>query len=54
MTVKLWDASTGRELDEIDLSSSPDVARCIAFAADGKSFLVGTASSVILQFEITH
>src|SRR5262249_9444672 len=53
-TVKLWDVATGRELDEIDLSSSPDVPRCVAFAPDSKSFVVGTASWVILRFEITR
>jgi WD40 repeat protein len=53
-TIKLWDVSMGRELDEIDLSSSPDVPCCVAFAPDGKSFLVGTASWVVLQFQITR
>jgi WD40 repeat protein len=52
-TIKLWDIATGRELDDIDLSSSPDVPCSVAFAPDGKSFIVGTASWVILQFEIT-
>ena len=46
--------ATGRELDEIDLSGSPDVPTCVAFAPDGKSFVVGTASWVVLRFEITR
>jgi len=53
-TVKLWDVATGRELDEIDLSGSPDVPTCLAFAPDGKSFVVGTSSWVVLRFEITR
>jgi WD40 repeat protein len=51
-TIKLWDVATGRELDEIDLSASPDVPSCVAFAPDGKAFVVGTASWVILQFKV--
>ena len=52
-TIKLWDLATGRELDEIDLSASPDVPCSVAFAPDGKSLVVGTASWVVLRFEIT-
>ena len=38
----------------IDLGSSTDFARSLAFAPDGKSFLVGTAGWVILRFEIVE
>src|SRR5262249_1912588 len=49
LTLKLWDVERGREVDDIDLSASEDVARCVTFAPDGRSFLAGTADWVILR-----
>jgi WD40 repeat protein len=53
LTLKLWDVARGREVDDIDLSSSEDFARCVTFAPDGRSFFAGTADWVILRFELT-
>jgi WD40 repeat protein len=52
LTIRLWDAATGKELDQIDLGQSGDAPRALAFAPDGRSFLVGTMNWVILHFEL--
>ncbi len=53
LTVRLWDAQTAKELDRIDLGRCIDVPRSVAFAPDGRSFVVGTLSWTILRFELT-
>jgi eukaryotic-like serine/threonine-protein kinase len=49
--VRLWDLERGFALDEIDLSGSGDVGKCVEFSIEG-DLLVGTARGVILQFEL--
>jgi len=52
LTVRLWDLQTGKEIDQLDLSQSTDVARSLAFDRKTNALLVGTASWVILRFEL--
>jgi WD40 repeat protein len=52
LTVRLWDLQTGKEIDQIDLAHSTDVARSLAFDRKTNALLVGTASWVILRFEL--
>ncbi|HYT94028.1 MAG TPA: WD40 repeat domain-containing protein [Gemmataceae bacterium] len=53
LAVKLWNINTGNEVDHLDLGGAGDFARSLAFAPDGRSFLIGSASWVILRFELT-
>ena len=47
LTVKVWDLASGKEVDYLDLGKCTDCGRCLTFAADGRSFLVGTASGFV-------
>jgi WD40 repeat protein len=50
-SVRLWDLSTVRLLDKVDLGPATDTASVLEFTPDGKSLLVGTARGVVLRFE---
>src|SRR5262249_16708511 len=52
LSVKVWDTAKGKEVDHLDLRKSSDFARSLAFAPKGPSFAVGTASWVVLRFEL--
>jgi len=52
LTVRFWNLQTGKEIDQLDLSQSTDVARSLAFDRKNNALLVGTASWVILRFEM--
>ncbi len=53
LTVRVWDLASGREVDRIDLGQCGDCGRCVTFAPDGCSFLVGTANWAVLRFALT-
>jgi WD40 repeat protein/tRNA A-37 threonylcarbamoyl transferase component Bud32 len=48
----LYDLDTGRELDRLDLQPVHGRALSVAFAPDGRWFLVGTERGVILRFTV--
>jgi WD40 repeat protein len=53
-TIRLWDtARAGPAFDTIDLASSADMARALAFAPDGK-LLAGTLRGVVLRFSVSR
>ena len=52
LTIRLWDLQSGKELDQIDMGKSTDVARCAVFTRDGNTLLAGTAGWCVLKFEV--
>ena len=52
-TVRLWDAGTSKEVDKLDLSWCDDAPRCLAFAPDGRTLVIGTDHGVVLCVELT-
>jgi serine/threonine-protein kinase len=48
----LWDLAAGAALDRIDLASSADRPRSVAFDREKRSFVVGTARGVLLRFDV--
>jgi WD40 repeat protein len=52
LSIRFWDLSSGKEIDQIDMGTSTDVPRCVAFDPATGALLVGTASWTILRFEV--
>ncbi|MEZ0227032.1 MAG: hypothetical protein ACAI25_00280, partial [Planctomycetota bacterium] len=50
--VFLSDLESGAVLDTVDLKSSRDTVHSVAWAPDGRSFLLGTLRGVVLRFEV--
>ena len=51
-TIRLWDLTSGTEIDHIDLVTSEDVAYAAAFSPTGESFIAGTRRGVMLHFKV--
>jgi WD40 repeat protein len=54
-TVRLWDTTTARELEQLDLKALlDDFPTAIAIASNARTFLVGTEKGALLQFQLTR
>jgi WD40 repeat protein len=52
-TVRLWDLEQAVEVDRIDLTSSLDAPRRVAFSPDGRGLAVGTERGLVLRFVLS-
>jgi hypothetical protein len=52
LSVCLWNLVAGKESQRLDFTDCGDVARSVAFAADGSTFLVGTVGWNILRLRL--
>lgn len=50
LTVRLWDPSSGKEMERIDIGKQGEVARCLAFSPDGATLAVGTSGWVVFRY----
>ena len=54
LSVCLWNLVEGKESQRLDFTDCGDVARSVAFAADGSTFLVGTVGWNILRLRLAE
>lgn len=52
LTVRLWEPTSGKEIERIDIGKQGEVGRCLAFAPDGATLAVGTAGWVIFRYGV--
>jgi WD40 repeat protein len=54
LSVCLWNLAEGQVSERLDFTGSGDVARSLAFAADGSTFLVGTVGWNVLRLRLAE